>query len=371
MQNTLNHPARKIKVCFVSPKVYPLFNETIEAAFGGAEVDLYYLGTELAKDSNFDVNYITADYGQPAIERYKNVTLIKSLSFEQNPLIGALKIWHAMRKADADVYMMKSISPGLFLVSFFCRLFRRDFFYRTAHATHCDGSYQKRKPISGYLFVRTLKKTNVIFTQNHADADNLRRLYQIDSITIPNAHQLNAIDKTERHTILWVGRSADFKHPNRFLGLAKEFPQEKFIMICQRATRDTQYEVLKTDARSIENLTFIERVPFHEIDGYFAQAKVFVNTSDSEGFPNTFIQACKAGTAILSYTVNPDDFLGKHQCGICCNGNISTLKNKLNEMLKENRYQHFGKNGSEYVKDQHDISKIIEQYKNIFVDGVR
>jgi glycosyltransferase involved in cell wall biosynthesis len=366
MQDTLNNQTRKIKICLVCPKVYPLFNETIEATFGGAEVDLYYLGTELAKDANFDVSYIAADYGQSATEERENVTLIKSLNFKQNPLIGGLKIWHAMRKADADIYMMKSISPGLFLVSFFCQLYRRCFVYRTAHATHCDGSYQERNPITGRLFVRTLKKTRIIFTQNQSDADNLRQLYQIDSITIPNAHRLNAINETKRQSILWVGRSAGFKHPNRFLDLAKEFPQEKFVMICQRATRDTQYEVLKTDANSIENLTFIERVPFHEIDGYFEQAKVFVNTSDSEGFPNTFIQACKASTAILSYAVNPDEFLNQYQCGICCNGDEKYLAEQLRYMLHNNRHLHFGCHGIKYVKDTHDIATTIKQYKDIF-----
>ncbi len=52
-----------IRVCFISPKAYPLFNPNVEAVFGGAEVDLYYLATELAKDDSFTVSFITADYG--------------------------------------------------------------------------------------------------------------------------------------------------------------------------------------------------------------------------------------------------------------------------------------------------------------------
>ncbi|MHC4288006.1 MAG: glycosyltransferase, partial [Planctomycetota bacterium] len=169
-----------------------------------------------------------------------------------------------------------------------------------------------------------------------------------------------------KQTILWVGRSAAVKRPRRFLELAKTLPQEPFVMICQRATSDTGYDDLKADAVKIDNLQFIERVPFGEMDHYFERAKVLVNTSDSEGFPNTFIQACKASTAILTFAVNPDGFLDQHQCGACCDGNTSTLKNQLSKMLNENRYQHFGKNGLEYVKDKHDISKIIERYKNIF-----
>ena len=137
-------------------------------------------------------------------------------------------------------------------------------------------------------------------------------------------------------------------------------------MICQRATGDIEYDGLKADAGKISNLQFIERVPFHDIDRYFDGAKVFVNTSDSEGFPNTFIQACNASTAILSYAVNPDGFLDKYQCGVNCNGNSSTMTNQLKEILSENRYQQLGNNGLKYVRDHHNISEIIERYIPIF-----
>ena len=70
-----------ISVCFVCPKAYPLFNEAVEGVFGGAEVDLYYLATELAKDEVFDVSFIVADYGQADVETIEGVKIIKSLDF--------------------------------------------------------------------------------------------------------------------------------------------------------------------------------------------------------------------------------------------------------------------------------------------------
>ena len=40
----------KIRVCFISLRAYPIFNPSVEKLFGGAEVDLYLLATELAKE---------------------------------------------------------------------------------------------------------------------------------------------------------------------------------------------------------------------------------------------------------------------------------------------------------------------------------
>jgi glycosyltransferase involved in cell wall biosynthesis len=262
--------------------------------------------------------------------------------------------------------MMKTASPGVPLVQFFCQKYHRRFVYKNANQGECEGAYIKAHPVLGRLFARSLKKAARVITQNQQDHDNLKMHFDINSIVIPNGHRIPETIQGEKKTILWVGRSAAVKRPQRFLELAKALPQEPFVMICQRATGDTGYDDLKVDASGIDNLTFIERVPFHEIGGYFEKAKVLVNTSDSEGFPNTFIQACKASTAILTFAVNPDGFLDKHKCGICCGGDERRIAEQLREMLCENRYQHFGKNGSEYVKDQHDISKIIEQYKPIF-----
>ena len=136
-------------------------------------------------------------------------------------------------------------------------------------------------------------------------------------------------------------------------------------MICQRGTGDNQYDSLIESANNIRNIEFIKRVEFSEIDKYFERAKVLVNTSDTEGFPNTFIQACKCGTPILSLNVNPDDFLNKHKCGLCADGDWNTFKNMLGEILdsSENEY---AQNARRYAEENHDITKIIEQYKTIF-----
>ena len=96
IENQMN---RAVRVCFVSPKAYPLFNRSVEGIFGGSEVDLYYLATELAKDDNFQVSFITGDYGQHEVETTENVKLIKSTDFDKNAAAGALRIGQALRRA--------------------------------------------------------------------------------------------------------------------------------------------------------------------------------------------------------------------------------------------------------------------------------
>ncbi len=357
---------RPVKVCFVMPKTYPLFNPEVEALFGGAEVDFYILATELAKDTDFDVSFVVADYGQPPIETRQNVRIISSLDFKNSPLSGGFKIYRAMRKAKADIYIFETASMGVFLGAVFCVLHRRKLIYRTAHIRECDGSYLKDNLIKGKLFNWSLKRTAQLIVQNQQDRELVRQTYGIDSVAIPNAHKIPEINNMEKESILWVGRSGKAKGARRFIDLAKSFPHEKFVMICQQATGDEKYKQLLKEAHTAANLEFIKRVGFHEIDKYFAAAKVFVNTSDSEGFPNTFIQACKAAAPILSYAVNPDEFLTRHLCGMACEADFEKLRRGLSFLLEDRRYMEIGQNGRKYVEQNHDIKKIVKTYKDLF-----
>ncbi len=359
-------PLKPVAVCFICPKAYPLFNPACPATFGGAEVDFYLLATELAKDPHFAVRFIVADFGQPQTETLENVQLIKSLTFRENPLTGALKVWQTMKQTDADIYILETASLGVPLTALFCRIYKKHFVYRTASSRECDGRYLNENYWGGKLFWWGLRRAAQIFSQNNSDRIGLQKTTGLDSLVMPNAQPLSPAQDQSKQTILWVGRSETVKGPYRFLELAQAFPQEQFVMVCPPATGEQAYEPLKAKAASIANLQFHGRVHWRQAGQLFQQAKVFVNTSDSEGFPNAFIQACAAAAPILSYLVDPDGFLTQHNCGLACGGDMEKLKQGLRFILEQNRYIELGQNARRYAEQTHDIKKIIEQYKAAF-----
>jgi glycosyltransferase involved in cell wall biosynthesis len=360
---------KAIRVCFVAPKSYPLFNPDIEEVFGGAEVDLYYLATELAKDPAFDVMVIVADYGQPARETAGAVTLIRSLDFKKSSLAGALKLWSALSRAHADIYLIKTMSPGVPLLAAFCSTHRKVFLYRTSSAPQFDRDCREQHPRVGKAFDWALRRAKFVFAQSEEVKADLEQHVGVRRVmVIPNGHPLGPLNQYPRETILWVGRSDPVKRPDLFIDLAQRTPDQPFVMVCQRATGDRRYASLVARAGRVRNLQFIERVPFGKIDECFQRARVFVNTSDSEGFPNTFIQAAQWAVPILSLNTNPDGFLERHQCGICCEGSTERMAEALRSLLADNRFVEIGRNARRYVEQKHDLSRIVEQYKRIFRD---
>jgi glycosyltransferase involved in cell wall biosynthesis len=365
-QNKVAAADKPIRVCFVILRAYPLFNPDIKTVFGGAEVDLYLLATELASDPRFNVQFVVGDYGQPAIEQRQNVTLIKSLDVLGNYFLNVGKVWKALACADADIYIQEACSLLTTTVALFCKRHHRRFIYRTAHTDETDGTYFRRHPFRGRLVRWAFRAADTLIVQNQEDQSRLLRS-GLKSIIIRNVCRLRDIAFSGREYIFWAGRSGPIKRPDLFIRLAKLLPDKSFVMICSRTEGDNSYDDMARAAATVPNLRFIAGAPFEQMDDYFEKAMVYVNTSESEGFPNTFVQACKSATPILSLNVNPDGFLDRHQCGLCAGGDWEQFIQLTLRMLTPETARQFGRNGRLYAENYHDIKQIIELYKNIFI----
>jgi glycosyltransferase involved in cell wall biosynthesis len=366
-----NTTSRQIKVCLVSLDAYLLFNPKAVGVQGGTEVDFFMIASELAKDKRFRVSIITGDFGQQVVEAFGEITVYKAANSGRNLFSSAAALWKAMRIANADIYFRQGAAITTDLVALFCRLNHKSFFLRTAHDIECNGRYLKQYPLRGKFYLWALQQAKCVFVQKASDSSALLKTTGIHSVVIPNGHHIANLTENERDFILWVARSEDFKQPRIFIELARKIPSEQFVMICQRTKGDNHYDELVGLAESISNLKFIKYVPFHDIDFYFKRAKIFVNTSTAEGFPSTFIQAGNCATPVLSLNVNPDKFLDKLNCGICCNGSETAMVEALKSLsLQPSRFIDMGKNLRKYVEDHNDIAKIIETYKKFFIDAV-
>ena len=141
-------------------------------------------------------------------------------------------------------------------------------------------------------------------------------------------------------------------------------------MIAPSATGQLEYfKEIKSKALKINNLYFIDFVPFNKINRYFNKAKIFVNTSIEEGFPTTFIQAAKSKIPILSLSLNPDNIFNKYKIGFCCGGYFEKLKSNLDELLMDNKlHSQMSENAYVYAREYHDIKINASKFLNLIID---
>jgi glycosyltransferase involved in cell wall biosynthesis len=162
--------------------------------------------------------------------------------------------------------------------------------------------------------------------------------------------------------LLWVARCHPVKRPHIFLDLAERLPTVHCRMICSK--QDGQlWESVRKRAGQMRNLDFVEAVPYREIQHHFNDANIFVNTSEHEGVPNTFIHSGLGHTAILSLAVDPDGMFAKFQAGNCASGDFETLARAAVGLLGNRQQLVAAQNEcARFVREWHDNATNIEAF---------
>lgn len=369
---------KNLKICFIQPSVYSLFNKNCKQTFGGAEVQVYQIGKYISENyNNFEISYLVGDFGQRKIEVYSNIKIYKGKSFltkdsKYVQLYKAFKIFFCLKNIKADVYVQRTATVGTGLVAFFCKLFKKKFIYMISHEIDVSKEFRKKNKFSGIIYEWGLKNADLIISQSEKQKDTLKRNYNKKSVVIKSVYDIEKdLDIKNKGYVLWVGRCEKWKAPEKYIQLAENNQEMEFIMIMPKSNNkscDDYFKTIQKKANKLKNLIFIEKVFFGEINKYFKKAKIFINTSDYEGFPNTFIQAAKNKVPILSLNVNPDDFLSKNECGFCVN-DLGKIERKLIELWNNKKLrEELGKNAYSYAKNSHDIEKNVRVFINTIRD---
>jgi len=355
-----------MKICFIGPKAYSLFNQEMFPDFGGAEVQLFLLAKELAKNKNLDVNFIVADYGQKELELYYGIKVWKAMKLDSEILNKILKFYNVLNRIDADVYVDRTLKPESSAVALYCKLKKKKFAYMLASDIEVDSRYsQKKGLIRSFISKLAFKLADIILVQNEYQQKRLKTSENVFLLP-PSFYQLHNIFRRKNH-ILWVGRSESLKQPFLFLELAKKFPKEKFVIVCPPSTPNPKLSMLvEKNARKIKNISFIKQAPFNKINSYYKKAKIFVNTSEYEGFPVTFVQAASMGVPLLSLNVDPNKFIEKNNCGFVCSGDFILMKKMLNKMVFNKKLlKIMADNSYKYAKKNFNIKKNTKKFANI------
>lgn len=360
-------PLMKNKICFISVNTYPLLKR-IEGNFGGAEVDLYLLAKEFANMVDYEVEFIVGDYGQPDIELIDNI-IVKKLKYMNlnmynkfiHKILRRFYFIKVLLRSKANIFFSEGASEILGYIIIIGKLLsRKKVIFRTASDKDCDGGHASKKTFKGFMYKNSIRFADVIIAQNHRQKKIWKSVMNLDSLVIKNGMAIpQNIAYNNKHFILWAARSVELKRPDLFLKMAKALPEHNFVMIL--FGKNELSKRIKIKSKSINNLTIIDYVPFFNIQAYYDQALCFVNTSEYEGFPNSFLQALIGHTPLLSLKVNPDNFITKYNLGTCCNQNINKGIEFIKYLTRE-KLNLYGKNARDYLLKHHDISKIMVDY---------
>ncbi|MFM8319547.1 MAG: glycosyltransferase family 4 protein, partial [Chloroflexota bacterium] len=276
--------------------------------------------------------------------------------------------------ADADLYIAPGVSEVAAMTAWYARSSRhpyvmlagsdRDFSPNILNDP--DGRDAHGRPHALLRYVIRSAARHIVQNTNQLE---LARAFDVSAVLVPNPIDL-APDYPAQpgaRQVLWVGNTEQtVKQPQIMLELARRLPEYEFVMIITPIQPDA-YAQIEQAAGRLPNLTVCSRIPYRQVEQYFARARCLVNTSVYEGLPNTFLQAGKYRVPLLSLNVDPNGMLTQHNCGLLCGGDLQRLESHLRNLMTDDAlHGQLGTNLHAYVQEHHDQHKIIAQVEAIF-----
>jgi len=359
-------------VCFVSPTAYGYFNPDIKSV-GGGDRQLSMVSRHLAETLN--IHFVVGDHGQPQEETRDGITLHASYAPDPNSSFVSntfkfYKLFSAMRRADADVYMYCGHPKKAAYIYLITQLLRKKWIYYLANDPNVKEQPKELGPIIRILFNHSIFNADKIVAQTRKQANLLRDEFGIVPEVIPSGYP--SVNKTishdEREFFLWVGRiRKKQKRPDRLLDLAERLPNEEFVLIGPQGINEDYYNEIKRRATELDNVKFKGRVSENILHDHYKRAIALVNTSDYEGFPSTFLEAWRYKTPVVSHQAGVWRFIDAEEDPGCAGGDMETLKQLVGKLATNVSFRSYlSERPHKYFKENLTIESITEQYEDLF-----
>jgi glycosyltransferase involved in cell wall biosynthesis len=361
-----------MKICFVGLDNLPVLAPEFAGSIGGEQVQQTLLAKAFARRQHH-VSMVVYDYGQADLATWHGITTHKTHREDAGiPVFRFIyprwtTLWAALRRANADIYYTSCAGMHLGLLAMFCKKYGGKVVFRVAHDSDCDPKnlliqYWRDKKLYEYGLRHADGVLVQSVQQQHAMLKNYGLHAEVAEMLVDTPQKSVHRDVD----VLWVNNLRQFKRPDLYLELAKKLPHLKFHMVGgSQPGFGEMFENIRREAAGIPNLTFHGSVPYHQMDEKYASARVFVNTSDSEGFPNSYLQAWIRGTPVVAF-FDPDSVIQREGLGhAACS--LNEMANIVQGLVGDSqRWSAVSKRCTAYMAAVHAESRIVRPYLEMF-----
>jgi glycosyltransferase involved in cell wall biosynthesis len=315
------------RICIVGLDAYGLLSGEGDLRYIGGESVQHVLLARAWRDLGHEVSIIVFDDGQGARREVDGITVIAA--HRRHAGLPGLRFFHpraskllaALMAADADVYYQSPAGAFTGIVAWFCRMTDRRFIFRVASDSDCDREHGRiRLWRDRRLYDYGLKRADLVAAQTEVQRKMLHDNHGLESsvvnMLVEPPHRTGlAVEKDI--DVLWLSNLRALKRPEMVLELARQLPDVKFTLAggpMPHPGGSTYYEDVKAAAARLPNVSMPGAVRYTDTGAWFDRARIFLNTSSIEGFPNTFLQAWIRAVPVVSF-FDPDGLIRRLQIG--------------------------------------------------------
>ncbi len=313
-------PPSPTRICLVAHFAYGALVGGTTGHIGGVERQTTLMARWLANRGH-DVSLVTWDEGQPDGVVVDGVRVLKVCGRDEG--VPILRFFHprwtslnqALARADAEIYYHNCGEYVTGQVAWWARSHGRRFVYSVASDPECDPRLPQMKTWrERVLFRYGLRHADHVIVQTATQAERLRlgfglasEVLPMPSLAPPEAFTPPEPPAAHEARVLWVGRVAVEKRPDRYLDLAEACPSLHFDLVGPSDGSAYAADVLAR-AAALPNVTVHGAVARERVYEFYRRAACLCSSSLFEGFPNTFLEAWGQGLPVVS-TFDPDGLI--------------------------------------------------------------
>ena len=222
--------------------------------------------------------------------------------------------------------------------------------------------------INGFFTLNGIQSTDIIIAQTNYQKHLLKKNFNKDSkiiyngIPTPNPPFI----KENPPIISWIANIKKLKRPEIFVKLAKEFENinVKFIF-AGRPSTGTYQNNIEEKSKKLSNLTYLGEISLQETNELLSKSSLLINTSITEGFSNTYLQAWMRETPVVTLNCDPDAIIKKNEIGYHSKTFERLVKDVKYLIENDKIRKEMGMKARKYVINNHDIKKMGKEYYKI------
>jgi glycosyltransferase involved in cell wall biosynthesis len=270
-----------------------------------------------------------------------------------------------MRQVAADVYYQSPAGAWSGVAVWYAKQAGKRSIVRIAGDNDCRrGQQPMRHRRDRWLFDYALRNASLVAAQTEKQRQLLVHNYGVHSELLdiavdaatPTAARSKDID------VLWVGNFRHVKRPDIVLELARRLPSVRFAIVGGSVPSGKAYfERIANEAKTLPNVVMTGAVPYDAVGDWFERSRIHVNTSDSEGFPNTFLQAWTRSVPVVSF-FDPDGLIERRNLGRRC-VDLDDMCAAIGRLLRDPAASAaIGERARAFVSSQYSAQHIARKY---------
>lgn len=362
---------KKLRVCFVVSEIFHW------GVYGGFGKLTRTLGSNLVK-AGFEVFVLMprVSGSQRTIEMLDGMTVVglpsrfarslykvceADIYHSEDPSVSTYLAMRWNPKSKHIVTFQDPMTVNEQVVSIWSRTSRwNDFSFRLS---------MKLKLRTGDLIIkRAVNNADALFSQAKYIVPMIVSMYKLKSPPpfLPNPVEIpeRSLKKADDPTVCFLARWDPVKRNEILFDLAENFPEVKFIVPgkAHSGERDSHLREIGRKRTNVEMPGFVSE---EEKSKILEKSWVLVNTSFRECLPISFLEAAAHKCAILSSN-NPDDVAKNFGYHVTSEDYTKGLKS----LLENDAWKEKGERGYQYVKETHELSKVIDQHAKMYKEMV-